>query len=167
MFEGSNLRTLSQTFRFPNASMDDLARVLADAPLTGGRSIFGNRKTRSTSSEGEVRRMFGFEPAPLPLLRFDVEMRQNRTEAGVEVLIEFMQPNIQRPYLTGQFVWLLSDSDAEGAVLQEEINTPAALSRVERPLSGGGLSFRRFLFFAGGHKRLMKEVAANLRDLLK
>jgi hypothetical protein len=69
----------------------------------------------------------------------------------------------KRPNVTGQFVWLPTNSDAEGA---EEINIPTALSGVERPLTGGGFSFRRFLFFAGGHKRLMKDVAGNLRELL-
>ena len=165
MADKSDLRTLSQTFRFSETSMGDLARVLAKAPLTGAGSIFGNRKTKSTSTQAEVRKMIGFQPVPVPLLQFDVEMRQNRTEERVEVLIEFSQPELTRPYLAGQFVWLLTNTD-EGAVLQEEINTPRALSIVEQPLHGHRLSLRRLLFFAGGHQRLMKDVVANLRNLL-
>ncbi len=111
--------------------------------------------------------MIGFQPVPLPLLRFDVELRQRRRETDTEVIVEFSQPHLKRPYLVGQFVWLLGDTDdGSGAVLQEEINTPAALEIVERPLHGHALSIRRFLFFAGGHKRLMESVAANLRRLL-
>ena len=167
MRERSGFGTLSQTFRFQSASMDDLANVLANAPLTGTGSIFGNRKTRSVSSEGNVRGMTGFEPVPVPLLRFDVEMRERRTETGIEVIVEFSQPDLRHPYLAGQFVWLLSDADnGKAAVLREEINTPSALSIVKRPLHGHRFSFRRFLFFAGGHKRLMKDVAANIRNLL-
>ena len=45
-------------------------------PLVGEESIFGNRRARTTSSEGPVRRIAAFEPAPIPLLRFDVEMRR-------------------------------------------------------------------------------------------
>ena len=112
--------------------------------------------------------MIGFEPVPVPLLRFDVEMRQRRTETGVEVIVEFSQPDLRRPYLAGQFVWLLSDvDDGKAAVLREEINTPTALQIVERPLHGSRFNVRRFLFFAGGHKRLMKDVVRNIRDLLQ
>lgn len=168
MRDQAGLRTLTQTFRFPGATMDDLARVLADAPLVGERSIFGQRKAKSTESHGEVRQMHGFEPVPVPLLRFDVEMRQRRTEAGVQIIVEFSQPELKRPYLAGQFVWLLSDSDDRtAAVLREEINTPTALAIVERPLSGHRFSLRRFLFFSGGHERLMKAVASNIGRLLE
>ena len=111
--------------------------------------------------------MTGFEPVPLPLLRFDVEMRQQQTETGVEVIVEFSQPDLSQPYLAGQFVWLLSKTDdGTGAVLQEEINTSTALGIVARPLQRDRFSFRRVLFFVGGHKRLMKDVASNIRGLL-
>ena len=168
MSEQTRLRTITQTFSFPGSTADQLARVLASAPLVGDRSIFGNRTIESTSSEGNVRHVRGFEPAPVPLLRFDVEIRQRRTNNDVHVILEFSQPQRERPYLAGQFVWLLSDT-AEGtaAVLQEEINTPTALQIVERPLHGHRPSLRRYLFFAGGHKRLMKDVAANIRSLLQ
>ncbi len=159
------LRTLSQTFTFAGAHADDVARVLAEAPLVGPNSVFGNKKVTSAGSPGTVRRMEGFEPAPVPLLRFDVGFRQERTDTGVQVIVDFSQPGRKRPYLTGQFVWLLSDGGV-GAILDEEINTPAALGIVDRPLHGRRFSARRWLFFAGGHRRLMAEATTNMRALL-
>ena len=159
------MRSLRQTFRFRGATADDLARVLADAPWVGDRSIFGHRAVRSAGASGETREIIGFEPLPVPLIRFDVKMSQQRAESHVQVLIEFSQPQRKRPYLAGQFVWLLSDEDGD-ALLQEEINTPVALGIVDRPLHGRGWSLRRYLFFAGGHERLMKDVEANVRALL-
>jgi len=166
MRERPGLRTLTQTFSFPDASCDEVAAVLADAPLVGDRSIFGNRFARSTTTAGDVRRVLGFRPAPGPLLSFDVEMTQRRPESGVMVLVDFGQPTRTRPYLDGQFVWFLTDTDGGGAVLREEINTDAALEVVERPLHGSRFSLRRLLFFSGGHQQVMKAVAANIRALL-
>ena len=167
MDDTAGLRTLNQTFRFPGASAGTLAQILAEAPLVGDGSIFGSRKVKSTTTEDDVRRAVGFEPAPIPLLRFDTELRQQRTDHGVQVILEFSQPDRQRPYLAGQFVWLLTDTDdGTAAVLQEEINTPVALGIVDRPLHGRRLSFRRWLFFAGGHRRLMKDVEKNITALL-
>ena len=168
MPEGSGFRTLSQSFRFPGATADELAHVLAEAPLVGEASILGNRVAKSTASEGGVRLVSGFQPAPGPLLRFDVEMRQVRTETGAQVVLEFSQPHRRRPYLAGQFVWLLSNAaDGRAAVLQEEINTPTALAIVDRPLHGHRPSLRRYLFFAVGHKRVMRDVEANIAALLE
>ena len=93
-------------------------------------------------------------------------MRQRVTDSGALVVLEFSQPDCDPPYLAGQFVWKLEDEPNGTAILQEEINTPAALETVSRSLHGSSPSFRRWLFFAGGHQRLMKEVAANLRSLL-
>ncbi|MCP4225289.1 MAG: hypothetical protein GY773_18275, partial [Actinomycetia bacterium] len=76
------------------------------------------------------------------------------------------QPQRRRPYLAGQGVWQLEDGPDTTAVLREEINTSFALGIVSRPLHGSALSFRRWLFFAGGHQRLMKDLASNLRELL-
>lgn len=161
------LRTLAQTFRFEGVTADRLAHVLATAPLIGAASLFGQRTARSTSSNGDTRELLGFEPLPFPLLRFDIAFHHRRTQDGGLIVVEFSQPERQRPYLAGQFVWLISDvNDETAAVLREEINTPAALEIVDRPLSGHGISVRRFLFFAGGHARLMKDVAANIRALL-
>ncbi len=81
------------------------------------------------------------------------------------VLLEFTQPQRCRPYLAGQFVWLLED-EPDAAVLHEEINAPAALNIVNRPLHGSALSLRRWLFFNGGHQRLMKSVAGSISALL-
>ena len=161
----SGLRRLSQTFTFDGADVDDVARVLAEEPLVGPNSVFGNKKVKKAGSAGAVRRLEGFEPAPVPLLRFDVELRQEPTDDGVQVLVEFSQPARHRPYLAGQFVWLLS-AGGHGAVLDEEINTPTALEIVDRPLCGHRFSIRRWLFFAGGHQRLMAEATANIRALL-
>lgn len=161
------LRTLAQTFRFPGADAAGIARLLATAPLVGEESIFGQRAGRATS-DGGVRRLLGFEPVPVPLLRFDVALRQEAMPTGLWVLVEFTQPGRRRPYLEGQFVWLLSDiTGATGAELREEINTPAALEIVDRPLHGHRFSFRRSLFFAGGHRRLVRDVVANIRTLLE
>lgn len=161
----AGLRTLSQTFTFAGADVDDVARVLAEAPLVGPNSVFGNKKVKSAAPPGKVRRTEGFEPAPVPLLRFDVELRQEPTDRGVHVLVEFSQPGRKHPYLEGQFVWLLSAGD-QGAILNEEINTPTALDIIDRPLHGRRFSVRRWLFFAGGHKRLMAEATTNIRTLL-
>ena len=162
------MRTLSQTFPFPDASHHEVASVLADAPLVGPGSLFGDRFARSTSTEGLVRRLEGFRPAPGPLLSFDVEMTQRRSESEVTVVVDFSQPARRRPYLDGQFVWLISAADGGGgAVLREEINTERALEIVERPLHGSRFSLRRFLFFSGGHQQVMKAVAGNIRVLLE
>ncbi|NNF56154.1 MAG: hypothetical protein HKN03_17130 [Acidimicrobiales bacterium] len=161
----AKLRELAQTFHFPGSSQVQLAHVLATAPLVGDGSIFGSRAVKSTRTSGSVRRATGFEPAPIPLLRFDVEISQEIISTGTLVLLEFSQPHRRRPYLAGQFVWLLEDAP-DMAVLREEINTPAALEIVKTPLHGSPLSFRRWLFFKGGHQRLMNEVAANIGTLL-
>ncbi|MGI9657562.1 MAG: hypothetical protein ACR2OD_01540, partial [Gaiellaceae bacterium] len=167
MHDRSGLRELSQTFTFPNATSAELADVLARAPLVGRGSIFGKKVTSSTRSEGNVRYAYGFQPAPGPLLRFDVVLTQAPSNRGLMVRLELLQPSRRRAYLEGQFVWLLTDApDSSGAVLQEEINTPTALELVDRPLHGSPFSLRRFLFFAGGHERLMKDAAANIRQLL-
>lgn len=160
------MKELSQTFRFPGASAGQLAGLLATAPLVGNNSIFGDRKVKSTSTNAGVRRAIGFEPAPIPLLRFDVEIRQRDTETGTLVVLDFEQPQQRRPYLTGQFIWQLQDGPDTTAVLQEDINTETALAIVSRPLHGSTPSFRRWLFFTGGHQRLMGDVAGNLRELL-
>ncbi|MCP3990182.1 MAG: hypothetical protein GY724_13985 [Actinomycetia bacterium] len=160
------MRELAQSFRFPGASGEQLASILATAPLVGENSIFGDRKVKSTSTDSGVRRAIGFEPAPIPLLRFDVEIRQQDTDSGTLAIVEFDQPQRRRPYLAGQFVWQLEDGPDTTAVLREEINTSFALGIVSRPLHGSALSFRRWLFFAGGHQRLMKDLASNLRELL-
>lgn len=160
------MRELTQTFRFPGVSAERLANLLATAPIVGEGSIFGERKVASTDTVDGVRRASGFEPAPIPLLRFDVELRQERLESETRVWIEFSQPDRKRPYIAGQFIWLLSDDIDGAAVLREEINTREALSVVSRPLDGPRPSFRRWLFFAGGHQRLMKDVEGNLRALL-
>lgn len=159
------MRELAQTFRFSGVTERQLARVLATAPLVGVGSVFGVRTAKSTSTSGTVRRAIGFEPAPIPLLRFDVEMTQQETSSGTYVLLEFTQPQRRRPYLAGQFVRLLK-TESDATVLQEEINTRAALEIVSRPLHGSALSPRRWLFFKGGHQRLMKGVAGNIRALL-
>lgn len=162
------MRELTQSFRFPGASKDRLAEILATAPLVGENSIFGNRKVTSTSTDADVRCAIGFEPAPIPLLRFDVKLRQQVADTNrTSVVLDFDQPGRSRPYLAGQFLWLLTDEPDTTAVLREEINTPTALGIVDRPLHGSPMSVRRWLFFAGGHQRLMKDVAANLRLLLK
>lgn len=159
------MRELAQTFRFPGTTARRLAHVLATAPLVGVGSILGPRAAQSTSSKGNMRRAVGFEPAPIPLLRFDVEMHQQETSSGTMVLLEFTQPQRRRPYLAGQFVWLLDD-EPNAAILQEEINTHVALEIVNRPLHGSTMSLRRWLFFKGGHQRLMADVAGNIAALL-
>lgn len=163
----TKLRSSCDELRFDGASAQELVRVLTEAPLVGERSIFGNRKVRSTTSEGATRHMAGFEPLPIPLLRFDVDMRQRSSADGVKIVVEMSQPDRARPYLDGQFVWLLGETpDGAAALLREEINTPIALGIVDRPLHGPLPSLRRYLFFAGGHARLMADVATNVRALL-
>ena len=160
------MREIRQTFRFASTSSKALADVLATAPLVGADSIFGIRNVESTWTGAGERHLKGFEPAPIPLLRFDIHMQHRLTGSGAFVVLEFSQPECVRPYLAGQFVWALEDGPDGTALLREEINTLAALEIVSRPLHGSSLSFRRWLFFAGGHQRLMKEVAANVRSLL-
>lgn len=159
------MRELAQTFRFPGSTTSQLANLLATAPLVGPESIFGPRTVESSSTKDNVRYAVGFEPAPIPLLRFDVEISQEDTGSGTRVLLEFTQPQRQRPYLVGQFVWMLEDTP-DGVILREEINTSAALEIVSRPLHGSALSVRRWLFFKGGHQRLMKDTSGNIRELL-
>lgn len=161
------MRELVQTFRFPGTNAEQLAEVLATAPLVGDNSIFGRRKATSTSTEPGLRRALGFEPAPVPLLRFDVTISLHDRATGPLAIVDFAQPWRRRPYLAGQFIWQLEDADGTAAVLREEINTPTALKTVSRPLHGSPLSFRRWLFFSGGHQRLMMEATANLRGLLR
>ena len=162
------MRTLRQTFRFASVSARDLAEVLATAPLVGNDSIFGHRSVASTWTEAGVRHLKGFQPVPVPvpLLRFDIRIQQRAAASAVLVVMEFLQPECDRPYLSGQFIWVLEDEPDGTAVWREEINTPAALAVVSHPLHGASPSLRRWMFFAGGHQRLMKEVVANVRSLL-
>lgn len=152
---------MSHTYEFEGATAGDLARVLATAPLVGDAAIFGRRTVRSSTTDPGVRRAEGFEPLPIPLLRFDFSLTPVHAGDDVRVIIAFSQPHRKRPYLEGEFVWFLEDG-----ALREEINTASALNVVDRPLHGRGISLRRFLFFSGGHRRLMEDVTANLRSLL-
>lgn len=160
------MRELVQAFRFAGATKEELADVLSTAPLLGDRSIFGSRRVESTSTEDGARRAIGFEPVAIPLLRFDVGIQRHDAGSEIRFIVEFSQPGQRRPYLVGQFVWLLGEDSGPTAVLREEINTATALEIVDTPLHGAPLSFRRWLFFSGGHQRLMKVVAANLRSLM-
>lgn len=159
------LRTLTQTLRFPDATVDDLSRVLAEAPLIGPQSIFGERVKGSPTGHGDARAITGFRPAWG--FRFDVAMRQQRSGDGVRVTVDVSQPHRGRPYLDGQFVWLLTDDpDGPAAVLREEINTPAALALVDRPVSGHRFSLKRYAFFEVGHERVMEDLHQNVNALL-
>lgn len=90
------MRELTQTFRFPGGSKDRLAEVLATAPLVGENSIFGSRTARSTSTDSGIRQAIGFEPAPIPLLRFDVMLEQQVVDDRTVVILTFEQPDRSR-----------------------------------------------------------------------
>ena len=116
-----DLRTLSEQFLFPGASSDRLAKLLWEAPLIGDDSIFGEHPEARAEDATDVRHVSSFSPAPG--FRFDVEMR--RHDAGT-FLMGFRQPTRIRPYLSGDFVWFVTQSQ-EGALFDEQINTARAL----------------------------------------
>ena len=106
-----------------------------------------------------TRRLRGFSPAPG--FRFDVDL----IERDGRFIVRFSQGGRPVPYLQGDFVWTITD-EGDGAVLDEQINTEAALEVGDEPLSGQKVSLRRWLFFRMGHKQVMQGAATNLAVLL-
>lgn len=153
--------TLHQRFRFqgPGVSAAAIADVLATEPMVGERSIFGTRPGREVSGPGRTRGVRGFSPAPG--FRFDVDV----TEQDGSLVLRFSQPDRREPYLEGEALWTISD-DADGAVLDEQINTERALEVVTQPLDGPRRSLRRWLFFRLGHRRVMAGAMDNIAALL-
>ncbi len=153
--------TLEQRFRFggDGVDADAIAEVLLTAPLIGEDSVFGSRPGEEGSRTDRSRSLRGFSPAPG--FRFDVDLTQR--EGGF--LVRFSQADRTVPYLQGDLLWIISD-EAEGAVLDEQINTERALEAVAEPLGGPRRSLRRWLFFRLGHKQVMRGAAGNIAALL-
>ncbi len=156
------LATLEQRFAFagPAASADAIERVLLTAPLTGPGSIFGERPGTERVGDLPVRSVRDFVPAPA--FRFDVELERLDTHV---ILVRFSQPDRRRPYLRGELVWTVADN-ADGATLDEQINTTGCRERGVEPLGGVRPSLRRWLFFRVGHRRVMDTAMANVAALL-
>lgn len=150
--------TLEQRFLFEGAGVAALEGLLLSAPLTGDGSIFGRRPGDEEAREGG-RRLRGFSPAPG--FRFDVDLTPR--EEGLFV-VRFTQPDRRAPYLQGEFTWTFRDVP-NGAVLDEQINTGAALAEVSEPLGGARPSLRRWLFFRMGHRQVMQGATKNLAAL--
>ncbi len=151
--------TLEQQFRFEGASAGALVDVLLSAPLVGAGSVFGTRPGREEARNGEGRRLRGFSPAPG--FRFDVDL--TRWDGGF--MVRFSQPARRVPYLQGGLLWALRDVEG-GVVLDEQINTEAALVAGAQPLGGPRPSLRRWLFFRAGHPQVMKRATRNLAALV-
>ena len=151
--------TLEQRFLFEGVDADAIADVLLTAPLVGEGSVFGTRPGEEGIRTDRSRNLRGFSPAPG--FRFDVDLTQ-RDEGFV---VRFSQPDRKVPYLQGDLLWSIDDQ-AEGAVLDEQINTERALGVVSEPLGGPGQSVRRWLFFRLGHKQVMLGAARNIAALL-
>ncbi len=153
--------TLEQRFRFEGdgADADAIAEVLLTAPLIGEGSVFGGRPGEEGRRTDRSRSLHGFSPAPG--FRFDVDLARRK---GV-FHVRFSQPDRTVPYLQGDLLWTISDG-ADGAVLDEQINTERALEAVAEPLGGPGRSLRRWLFFRLGHKQVMSGAAGNIALLL-
>ncbi len=156
------LTALEQRFRFEgeDATAAALAEALMAAPLTGPASIFGERPGREEPGDATTRRLRGFSPAPG--FRFDVEL--GRRDGGA-FLVRFSQPERDTPYLQGELVWWVGD-EPDGAVLDEQINTEAAMTVATEPLNGPRPSLRRWLFFRVGHAQVMRRATSNLASLL-
>ncbi len=151
--------TLEQRFLFADAHASSVADALLTAPLVGERSIFGKRPGREVARDGG-RSLRGFSPAPG--FCFDVDLTPR--DEGLFV-VGFTQPDRATPYLEGEFTWTVQHA-AHGALLDEQINTAAALAVVDEPLDGPRPSLRRRLFFLAGHRRVMQGAARNLAALL-
>lgn len=151
--------TLVQQFRFEGSSAATIADLLRTAPLVGAGSVFGERPGDDEQREGEGRRLRGFSPAPG--FRFDVDL--TRWDGGF--MVRFSQPARRVPYLQGGLLWALRDVEG-GVVLDEQINTEAALVAGAQPLGGPRPSLRRWLFFRAGHPQVMKRATRNLAALV-
>ncbi len=154
--------TLEQRFRFdgPGVDAQAVADVLLTAPLIGEDSVFGSRPGVEGARTDRSRSVAGFSPAPG--FRFDVEI----TEREGSFLVRFTQPDRSVPYLQGDLLWGITDGEAEGAVLDEQVNTERALQVVSDPLDGDRRSLRRWLFFRIGHKQVMQRATRNIAALL-
>ena len=154
--------TLEQRFRFDGSGVNAqaVADVLLNAPLIGEDSVFGSRPGEERAGSDQSRSVAGFSPAPG--FRFDVEI----TERAWSFLVRFTQPDRKVPYLQGDLLWSISDGEATGAVLDEQINTERALQVVSDPLNGDRRSLRRWLFFRIGHKQVMQGATRNIAALL-
>jgi len=154
--------TLEQKFLFRGrpASAEAVGDLLMTAPLVGEDSIFGARPGKEQPNAADGRSLRGFSPAPG--FRFDVDLTR---QAATTFLVRFSQPDRTTPYLAGELVWLLSDA-ADGAELDEQINTERAMAIATDSLGGPRPSLRRWLFFRLGHKQVMNGAAANIASLL-
>ncbi|MDH3425621.1 MAG: hypothetical protein OEM22_03015 [Acidimicrobiia bacterium] len=152
---------LEQRFQFggDHATADAIADVLLTAPLIGEDSVFGRRPGTEGSRSDRSRSLRGFSPAPG--FRFDVDL----TQRDGRFVVRFSQPDRNVPYLQGELLWIIADQ-AEGAVLDEQINTERALQAVSEPLGGPRRSLRRWLFFLIGHKQVMVGATRNIAALL-
>jgi hypothetical protein len=151
---------LAQRFLFAGARAAAVADVLLAALLAGDSSVFGNRPGVEIERSDTSRRMRGFSPAPG--FRFDVELT-HRGEDGFAV--RFSQPDRRVPYLRGDLLWTITD-EADGAVLDEQINTERALQSLDAPLGGDRPSLRRWLFFRVGHRQVMLGATKNIAAIL-
>jgi hypothetical protein len=150
--------TLEQRFRL-GTSAERIATILLAEPLVGAGSVFGKRPgSEGAAAEGE-RHLRGFSPASM--FRFDMRLR--RVAPGIFV-VQFSQPDRVTPYLSGELVWFLED-DTEGAVFDEQINTPRALEHAREPLGGAPRSLRRWIFFHVGHKQVMDVMMSNIATI--
>lgn len=154
--------TLEQRFRFAGdgATAAAVSGILLAAPLTGTNSVFGDRPGEEGDRSESTRALRGF--SPVPGFRFDVDLTQRNEGA---FLVRFSQPDRTTPYLQGELVWTITDQDGD-AVLDEQINTEAAMRVAGDPLSGPRPSLRRWLFFRAGHKQVMSKATTNIAALL-
>lgn len=152
--------TLQQRFRFHGVDAAAVSNVLLTAPLVGQDSIFGTRPGAEGPRTDRGRILRGFSPAPG--FRFDVDLRLEDENLFV---VRFAQPDRRVPYLQGSFAWLITD-EHDGAVFDEQINTPGALEIVAESLTGPMRSVRRWLFFRVGHKQVMAKATSNVASLL-
>jgi hypothetical protein len=153
---------LEQRFEFEGdpVDADAIVNVLLTAPLIGEGSVFGRRPGSEEPVAGSSRRLGGFSPAPGFL--FDVDLAPTGHRA---FRVRFSQPDRSVPYLDGDLLWTISDA-AEGAVLDEQINTERAAETVGQPLGGPKPSLRRWLFFRIGHKQVMLGATKNIAAIL-
>lgn len=153
------LYTLSQSFRFSGLNSHDIATTILTKLLVGEESLLGNRPgTEVAAPEGE-RHLRDFSPTPG--FRFDVHLRH--ADASLFV-VQFSQPSLDTPYLSGELIWTLED-ESQGSLFSEEINTPRTLDHLHHPLSGRRHSIRRWLFFRVGHPQVMNRLAINIARL--
>ncbi len=154
------LASLEQKFRLSGTTASAVADVMWTRAMIGAASILGEQPRARFETVGEARVVRDF--SPVPGFRFDVALRRTSPSSFI---VRFDQPDRATPYLRGEFLWSVSDSDG-AAIFDEQINTPEARNHITEPLDGPKPSLRRWMFFRAGHAKVMDQALERVAALL-